>query len=190
MLILQHLPIVCLVLSGQKCVVSSLCSSKLENSLFDDLIGMMLKLKGTRHGGQGNTSTQKDTPAFSAYLTSAQTASTNAIVKFDKLWTNTMHAYDVTTGVFTAPIPGLYHFSAVVMSEEGKPLFLHLWHNDTKTAGSFTHGNGHKTGTFDVVFKLKKGDRIYIRCSSGCNSQKIYSCYHYYSTFSGYLIAK
>ncbi|XP_071147617.1 complement C1q-like protein 3 [Mytilus edulis] len=190
MFILQHLPIVCLVLSGHICVVISLCSSKLGNLLFDDLIGMMLKLKGTGHVGQGNASIQKDTPAFSAYLTSAQTASANAIVKFDKLWTNTMNAYDVTTGVFTAPIPGLYHFAAVLMSVSGKSLFLHLWHNDTNTAGSFTIGDGHKTGSFDVVFKLKKGDRVYIRCSSSCNGQKIYSSNNNYSTFSGYLIAK
>ncbi|XP_071145383.1 uncharacterized protein [Mytilus edulis] len=104
MFLQHHLPIICLVLSGQICVVSSLCSSKLENSLFDDLIGMMLKLKGSGHGGQGNTSTQKNIPAFTAYRNSIQSLSSKAIVKFDKLWTNTMNAYDVTTGVFTAPL--------------------------------------------------------------------------------------
>ncbi|CAG2201516.1 COL8A [Mytilus edulis] len=117
---------------------------------------MMLKLKGSGHGGQGNTSKQKDTRAFSSYLTSAHTASANANVKFDKLWTNIMNAYQVTTGVFTAPMPGFYHFAAVLMSVSAKSLFLHLWHNDTNTGGSFTIGDGHKTGTFDVVFNLKK----------------------------------
>ncbi|CAC5404592.1 C1QL [Mytilus coruscus] len=190
MFILQHLPIVCLVLSGLICVVSSSCSSKLEHSLFDDLIGMMLKLKGTGNGGQGNISTKKDTPAFTAYRNSVQTLSSNAIVKFDKLWTNNLNAYDLTTGVFTAPMPGLYHFSAVVMSEDGKTLFLHLWHNDIKTAGSYTQGDGYKTGTFDVVLNLKKGDRIYIRCKGGHDSQTIYSNVDNYSTFSGYIIAK
>ncbi|CAC5404596.1 COL8A [Mytilus coruscus] len=190
MFILQHLPIICLVLSGQICVVTSSCNAKLENSLFDDLIGMMLKLKGTENGGQGNKFTQKDTPAFTAYRNSVQTASANDIVKFDKLWTNTMNVYDVTTGVFTAPMPGLYHFSAVVMSVSGKDLFLHLWHNDTKTAGSYTQGDGYKTGNFDVVFNLKKGDRIYIKCTSCNNGHKIYSDSNNYSTFSGYLIAK
>ncbi|CAG2212181.1 unnamed protein product [Mytilus edulis] len=119
-----------------------------------------------------------------------QTALNIVIVKFDKLWTNNLNAYEVTTGVFTAPIPGLYHFTAVVMSESAKSLFLYLWHNDTTTAGSYTLGDGYKTGTFDVVFKLKKGDRVYIRCSSSCNGQKIYSSSNNYSTFSGYLISK
>ncbi|XP_052081377.1 complement C1q-like protein 3 [Mytilus californianus] len=150
---------------------------------------MMLKLKGTGHGGQGNISTKKDTPAFTAYRNTQQTLSSNAIVKFDKLWTNNLNAYDVTTGVFTASMPGLYHFSAVVMSVDGKSLFLHLWHNDTTTAGSYTKGDGYKTGTFDVVLNLKKGDRIYIRCKSH-DGQKIFSNDHNYSTFSGYLIAK
>ncbi|XP_052081376.1 complement C1q tumor necrosis factor-related protein 6-like [Mytilus californianus] len=151
---------------------------------------MMLKLKGTGHGGQGNISTKKDKPAFTAYRNSVQTLSSNAIVKFDKLWTNNLNAYDVTTGVFTAPMPGLCHYSAVVMSEVGKTLFLHLWHNDTMTAGSYTQGDGYKTGTFDVVLNLKKGDRIYIRCKGGHDSQKILSDGNNYSTFSGYVIAK
>lgn len=143
------------------------------------------------HGGQENPSTQKDTPAFAAYLTSIQTASANAIVKFNKLWTNTMHAYDVTTGVFTAPISGLYHFTAVVMSESAKSLYLHIWHNDTRTAGSYTNGDGYKPGTLDVVLKLKKGDRVYIKCFTKCSGQKIYSdTTSNYSTFSGYLISK
>lgn len=79
------------------------------------------------HGGQGNTSIQKDTTAFSAYLTSVQTASTNAVVKLKKLWTNTMKAYDVTAGVFTASIPGLYHFAAVLMSESAKSFFFFIY---------------------------------------------------------------
>ena len=132
---------------------------------------------------------QNDIPAFTAYRNSAQSLSSNAVVKFDKLWTNNLNAYDVTTGVFTAPIAGLYHFSAVVMSISGKSLFLSLWQNDTKTAGSYTYGDGYKTGTFDVVLTLKKGDRIYIRCRGGHDSQSIFSNNDDYSTFSGYLIA-
>ncbi|CAC5404591.1 unnamed protein product [Mytilus coruscus] len=161
-----------------------------ENSLFDDLIGMMLKLKGTEHGGHGIELRQKHVPAFTAYRNSVQSLSSNAIVKFDKLWTNTMNAYDVTTSVFTAPMPGMYHFSAVVMSEDGKTLFLLLWRNDLKIVGSYTRGDGHKTGTFDVVLNLKKGDRIYIRCHGGHDGQNIFSNGDNYSTFSGYLIAK
>ncbi|XP_076085922.1 complement C1q and tumor necrosis factor-related protein 9B-like [Mytilus galloprovincialis] len=189
MFIMLSFPLLLLVLTGHIGIVRSSCTSKLEKSLFDDLIGMMLKLKGTEHIAHRQELRQNDIPAFTAYRNSAQSLSSNAVVKFDKLWTNNLNAYDVTTGVFTAPIAGLYHFSAVVMSISGKSLFLSLWQNDTKTAGSYTTGDGYKTGTFDVVLTLKKGDRIYIRCRGGHDSQSIFSNSDDYSTFSGYLIA-
>lgn len=141
------------------------------------------------HIGHGVELRQNEIPAFTAYRNSVQTLSPTTIVKFDKLWMNNLNAYDVTTGVFTAPMPGLYHFAAVVMSESAKVLFLNLWHNDTQMAGSYTNGDGHKTGTIDVVLSVKKGDRIYIRCRNN-TTQKIYSNSDNYSTFSGYLIAK
>nr|CBX41721.1 putative C1q domain containing protein MgC1q72 [Mytilus galloprovincialis] len=181
--------LISLLLAAEIAVVSSSCSSKLERSLFDDLIGMMLKLKGTEHGGHGNEMKLKETPAFSVYRNSPQSLSSSTVVKFDRVWTNNLNGYDVSTGVFTVPVAGLYHFSAVVMSESDKQLFLNLWHNDSKTAGSLSSGNGYKTGTFDVVLDVKKGDRIYIRCRDN-NAQKIYSDTDNYSTFSGYLIAK
>ncbi|XP_052081374.1 complement C1q tumor necrosis factor-related protein 6-like [Mytilus californianus] len=186
---MQLLSILLLFLTGQIFVVNSSCCSKLENSLFDDLIGMMLKLKGTGgHGTRIELSPNK-MPAFTAYRDTVQDLSSREIVRFDKVWTNNLNAYDVTTGVFTAPITGLYHFSAVVMSEAGKNLFLHLWHNDTRTAASYTHGDGYKTGTFDIVLNVKKDDRIYIRCR-GNDNQRIFSNADSYITFSGYLIAK
>ncbi|XP_071147178.1 complement C1q tumor necrosis factor-related protein 6-like [Mytilus edulis] len=178
-----------LLLTVQICVVNSSCCSKLKKSMFDDLIGMMMKLKGTEGHGTDTELSQKKTPAFTAYRDSVQDLSSREIVRFDKVWTNNLNAYDVNTGVFTAPIAGLYHFSAVVMSEAGKNLFLHLWHNDAKTAASYTHGDGFKTGTFDVVLNLEKSDRIYIRCR-GNDNQRIFSNVDRYITFSGYLIAK
>ncbi|XP_052081375.1 collagen alpha-2(VIII) chain-like [Mytilus californianus] len=180
--------LISLLLTAQLVVVNSSCSSKLESSLFDDLIGMMLKLKGTEHRGLGKEMKQKETPAFSVYRDAPQSLSPSTIVKFNRVWTNNLKGYDVTTGIFTAPMAGLYHFSAVVMSESGKSLFLHLWHNDSKMTGSFITGDGYKTGTFDVVLNVKKRDRIYIRCRNN-TSQKIYSDSDNYSTFSGYLIA-
>lgn len=135
---------------------------------------------------------QKDIPAFTAYLDFVQYVPPNVIVKFNKVWTNNLNGYDVNTGIFTAPMQGLYHFSAVFMSEIGKTLYLHLWHNKKMTAGSYTKGDGYKTGTFDVVLILKKGDRIYIRCKGGHyshDSQRIFSDGDNYSTFSGYRIA-
>lgn len=82
---------------------------------------------------------------------------------------------------------GLYHFAAVAMSVNGKSLFLRLYHNSSKIASSYITDKGYKTGTFDVVLSLEKGDTVSIK--SGHNSQSIYSDGDNYSTFSGNLIA-
>ena len=125
--------------------------------------------------------------AFSAYRTTSQYLSSGDKVKFDKTWTNNNGYYDPNTGVFTAPWEGNYHFSVVSMSVENKDLFLLLYQNNVKKAGSYVRGDGYKTGTMDVVLHLSKGDTIYV--SSG-TSQTINSNDNNYSTFSGYFISQ
>ncbi|XP_063401902.1 uncharacterized protein LOC134686159 [Mytilus trossulus] len=123
--------------------------------------------------------------AFSAYRTSSQVSAIKEIVRFDKVWTNEGNGYDPLTGIFTAPRAGLYHITAVVMSPSAKTLYLRLYLNKVPTAGSHVCGDGHKTGTYDVVFSLQMGDEIYI-AESGYN---IYSDTGTYITFSGHSVA-
>lgn len=130
---------------------------------------------------------RKDFPAFAAYRVSSQSLSVNEVVKFDKVWTNNGNGYDPSSGVFTAPMAGLYHFAAVVMTVEGGNLYVRLFKNNTKITSSYTTEKGYKTGTFDVVLKLDKGDKIYLK--SGHGSQSIFSNNDNYSTFSGNLIS-
>lgn len=136
--------------------------------------------------GNDHLPKRKDFPAFTAYRTSKQSLSVKNAVVFDKVWTNNGNGYNPSSGVFTAPIAGLYHFAAVVMSVEGKSLYLSLFHNSAKIASSFITDKGYKTGTFDVVLTLEKGDTVSIK--SGHN-QYIFSDGDKYSTFSGNLIA-
>ncbi|CAG2219186.1 unnamed protein product [Mytilus edulis] len=108
------------------------------------------------------------------------------IIKFEKVWTNIGNGYNPSTGIFTAPRQGVYHITAVVMSQSGQLLYLHLKHNNDYTAGIHVTGDGYKTGTFDVVFSLQKGDTISVGCKNGI---RVFSNNDKYTTFSGYLIA-
>ncbi|CAC5399840.1 C1QL [Mytilus coruscus] len=130
---------------------------------------------------------KQSTVAFSAYTTKRQDITSNTIIKFEKVWTNIGNGYDTSTGIFTAPRQGVYHITAVVMSANGKNLYLHLKHNNENTAGSLVTGRGYKTGTYDVVLNLQKGDIISVGCRSGSNS--VFSDSDKYTTFSGHLIA-
>ena len=53
-------------------------------------------------------------PAFMARRTSLQSA---GVIIFDTAMINTGSHYDTSTGVFTAPVAGLYSFSPVVLSD-------------------------------------------------------------------------
>ncbi|CAC5383069.1 C1QL [Mytilus coruscus] len=124
--------------------------------------------------------------AFSAYRISQQKlTSPHENFKFDNVWTNIGNGYDPSTGIFTAPHQGVYHFSAVAVSVNGKTLYLKLVHNNKSTSGSWVTGLGYKTGTMDVIFNLQKGDKMSVGATGG---YALYSDINKYATFSGYLI--
>ncbi|VDI52049.1 Hypothetical predicted protein [Mytilus galloprovincialis] len=129
---------------------------------------------------------QQNTIAFSTYTTKQQAITHNTNVRFEKVWTNIGNGYNPSTGIFTAPRKGVYHITAVCMSVSGKRVYLHVKHNNDYTEGSLVSGDDYKTGTFDVVFDLQKGDTISVGCRS---STSLYSDGDRYTTFSGHLIA-
>ncbi|VDI52051.1 Hypothetical predicted protein [Mytilus galloprovincialis] len=124
--------------------------------------------------------------AFSAYTTRQQDITIYTNIKFEKVWTNIGNGYNPSTGIFTAPRQGVYHITAVVMSQSGQLLYLHLKHNNDYTAEIHVTGDGYKTGTFDVVFSLQKGDTISVGCKNGI---RVFSNNDKYTTFSGHFIA-
>ncbi|CAG2192689.1 C1QL [Mytilus edulis] len=128
---------------------------------------------------------KRETVAFSAHRSNSQTLSSREKVIFDGVWTYVGNGYEPSTGVFTAPHPGLYHFTAVLMSSDKKDLSLYLTLNELRMTRSYLHGDGYKTGTFDVVFNLHKGDTVYIQSD---RSQTIFSTSDKYVTFTGYRI--
>ncbi|VDI38448.1 Hypothetical predicted protein, partial [Mytilus galloprovincialis] len=73
-------------------------------------------------------STKRDIVAFSAYRKSSQTLLSNKNnFKFDNVWTNIGNGYNQSTGVFTAPRTGVYHFSVdsyTIMSLHHKISYL------------------------------------------------------------------
>lgn len=103
------------------------------------------------------------------------------------MWTNVGNAYDTSTGVFTAPIPGLYMFTAVLLSENSKSLYRHIWKNNEPLAGTYVTDQGYKAGTLTVVLQLKKGDEVYVKSKTEFHGD-VYSDRDKFSTFTGYLI--
>ncbi|CAG2193791.1 C1QL [Mytilus edulis] len=109
--------------------------------------------------------------AFTASLSATKSIGSGAVVPFDKVWTNEGKGFDPNTGIFTAPRKGFYQISATTMSPNGKYFHSYLMKNNEKTVGMYP-GQGHHTGAANIVLKLKKEDRVYIKHRN--NTQKIY----------------
>ncbi|CAG2239983.1 unnamed protein product [Mytilus edulis] len=133
---------------------------KFENANFEELQSMFTKIKGT---GKGLREDEEKMSAFAASLTNRQTLGAGQIIKFNKVWTNVNNDYHPSTGVYTAPKPGLYQFSCTVMTQHNEVLRVFLWKNDTKTVGVYPGNSGYNMGTLNMVLALNKGDKIYIK---------------------------
>ena len=46
-------------------------------------------------------------------------ASSHSVLVFEQAITNVGQAYNPTTGIFKAPVPGIYVFSVTLMSDQG-----------------------------------------------------------------------
>ncbi|XP_071160544.1 complement C1q-like protein 3 [Mytilus edulis] len=161
------------------------CDTKLECSLLGNLLEMAMK-----HKGQDNVCqclSRNKIPAFSSMLTKPQSLGTNDAIKFDKIVTNIRNGYNPTTGIFTAPLAGVYQFSYTVFTGDGKYLIVYLSLNNIKQQSTWLLGSRHKTGTNNIVLNLKKGDQVAVK-SRG--SYTVHSDSDLYCSFSGYLIAQ
>ncbi|CAG2204757.1 C1QL [Mytilus edulis] len=161
------------------------CDSKLENNLFKDLLNMMLKLKGSGSCPSGIRG--KGVPAFSASLSTGKSFSGSTKVIFDKVWANIGDGYDSRSGIFTAPQSGVYQFSCTIMRNE-KDVSVYLFQNEIKTVAILPGSiKDFAPGTLNIVLKLKKDDKVFIRNGQ---SQQIYSeSGSHFSMFSGFMIS-
>ena len=91
-----------------------------------------------------------------------------AILKFDNVILNRRGGYDPKTGIFTAPITGLYQISVTLLNLLGPPL-----HGSTETA--------------NPVLELKAGDKVYVR-NNISSSSRVHGDSHSY--ISGYFISE
>ena len=76
--------------------------------------------------------------AFGAFRNS-NWATTSTAMTYDGTYVNLGNGLDITTGIFSAPIAGMYvfHFNALCDHSESTTCYLNLRHNGADSAGSY-----------------------------------------------------
>ena len=128
---------------------------------------------------------------FMAAKTADQTnAAGNELITFDTVITNVGGGYDSATSTFTAPYDGLYHLSAVVLSDYSTTTGVNakLYKNGvtTKISGWAT-GEEVEEAVLSAVLVLQQGDAMTIvngGASDGIHGESD----NYHTHFEGHLI--
>lgn len=92
-----------------------------------------------------------------------------AVVKFQTVITNYGNAFDVTSGIFTAPVDGMYLFSASMYNVfAGQKLDTDIVKNGAKEVNMYcSPAIQYSACSATVVLRLATGDRIWISDASG-----------------------
>nr|ABF00124.1 sialic acid binding lectin [Helix pomatia] len=128
------------------------------------------------------------TIAFSAAIDREQTFDANQVVIYDIVITNHGNAYDNSTGLFTAPVDGMYSFQLNLLTIKEKEGWLELVHNgQLKVSVYAKQDSTYDSSSNSVIIKMKEGDRVNVRAhkKSGLFGRDD----ELYNTFSGHFLS-
>ncbi|XP_014911935.1 complement C1q-like protein 2 [Poecilia latipinna] len=111
---------------------------------------------------------------------------THTILVYKKVYVNT-GSFNQGTGIFTAPVRGVYYFSFSGHNHSSKSMGLHLMKNGEQMVSVVNHvaGNRFETATNGMTLQLEVGDQVYMRLRE---NTWIFDNSNDHSTFVGHLL--
>nr|XP_033962445.1 complement C1q-like protein 2 [Pseudochaenichthys georgianus] len=136
---------------------------------------------------------KKKTVVFSAATGGGHTAigpfNTDTTLIYRTVITNIGGAYSPSTGVFVAPVAGVYYFTIFFHAGGKHAALLRLYKNNELVVVTYDHrctSDGADNGGNAVFLQLVQGDQVYVRL--GVNTHVWGSDYP--TTFSGFLVTE
>ena len=123
--------------------------------------------------------------AFYGKLVGLVTVGQDEIIKFNDVVTDYGEPYDNSSGLFIAPVAGLYVFSTTIMVEQNFDTHVGIYINNHLTTNIKLHGAEHEYDTMSqtVIYYLRVRDTVSIRHYDGTKS-----IHGDYTTFMGFLL--
>ncbi|XP_067342071.1 cerebellin-1-like isoform X3 [Channa argus] len=146
-----------------------------------------LKKQKAEEAERLNTESRK--VAFSAALTTAGKIgpfNTETQLIYKRVFTNIGGGYNSDTGIFTAPVKGVYYFRFTAFNNKnGEWLAVNLYHNSQKILHNSELANGHTSISNGLVLQLEQGSTVSLRLQINCG---LYDDTSSLNTFSGFLL--
>jgi hypothetical protein len=107
-------------------------------------------------------------------------------IVFPDVLLNEGGGYDKITGIFTAPLAGLYHFSVHICHATAKFMVVAIVHMDTDVAMTTGYENDNSScSSAMALVKMEIGDRVYVKVAY---PSTMYADKYRWPSFSGVLL--
>ncbi|XP_040921381.1 heavy metal-binding protein HIP-like [Toxotes jaculatrix] len=127
--------------------------------------------------------------AFSAGLSNSGKIgpfNTETPLIYSRVFTNIGEAYNPTTGIFTAPIKGVYYFRFTAFNNKnGEWVAVNLYHNGQRILHNSELATGHTFIANGLILQLEQGSVVSMRLQQNCG---LYDDSSTLNTFSGFLL--
>ena len=128
---------------------------------------------------------------FAHNVVDAKLDKPNKTIVFAIAETNEGSGYNTSTGIFTAPIGGLYQFIVSFCPPTGITSPLALVMSGNVIARSTIYNEGHPTcSSFPTVIRMKSGEKVWVKSLVFARYNALQENSRYMNSFSGMLINK
>jgi hypothetical protein len=124
--------------------------------------------------------------AFNAYYsTGSGNYVVNQSIVFPLVLLNEGGGYDESTGIFTAPVSGMYQFSINICNADGKYMTAAIVHENTRITAATTYSASSICASATIPARLTTGERVYVQSTY---TNVMFANEHRYPSFTGVLI--
>jgi len=128
--------------------------------------------------------------AFNANTPTDKHPTTKQVIVFSHPVFNIGNAYNSGTGVFTAPVTGVYMFTAHFCIQNSKNWFYAFVREEENIVvkGLMYDKDQYNCASASAVVLLQEHERLWVECRSDPGADVLYDATHYMNSFSGSLL--